>query len=384
MTMQVTRVLHVIQGKHFGGAEQVVLTLAKSFDRRSVAPAVLCLSDGLLLSRLREAEVPCFHIPMGSRGDVLLPLLKTIALIRREKIDIVHTHTVRSNLIGRTAALLSGRKVVTHLHSPVKRDFADPRRNRVNDLVDSLTRPAASLYIAVSRSLRDEMVRDGMPEGKIVAIHNALDLSSQEPGTGEGTDVRGTFNIPSDAFLIVMVALLRPRKGPDVLIRAMQKVVERRPDTYLLVVGSDDMSEEPGFGGKLRRMAVDLGLEEKIVFAGFRNDIPSILKGCDLMALPSRFGEGLPMVILEAMAAGVPVIASSVEGVPEVIEDGVTGFLVGPGDMEELAGRIISVLGDPRCLREVSEKARRMVMSDFDGHTQARRVEALYRQVLSC
>ena len=102
------------------------------------------------------------------------------------------------------------------------------------------------------------------------------------------------------------------------------------------------------------------------------------------MALPSRFGEGLPMVILEAMAAGVPVLASSGEGVPEIIEDGVNGFLVSPGNTEELADRIIFILNNPLLLQNVSEKAKRMVYSDFDGYQQAKKIEAIYRQVLSC
>jgi glycosyltransferase involved in cell wall biosynthesis len=382
--MRPVRVLHIIQGKHFGGAEQVVFTLSKCFDPGSVTPAVLCLSDGILRSKLEEARLRNFLIPMRSKGDIPLPLLKTIALIRREKIDIVHTHTVRSNLIGRMAAVLSGRRCVTHLHSPVKRDFADQRRNRFNDLVDSGTRSAASLYIAVSNSLREEMIREGMPEGKIVTVYNALDLKSQESQAGINSGIRGRYNIPTDAFVIVMVALLRPRKGPDLLIAAMKKVVERYPNTYLLVVGSDDMSEEPGFGKKIRKLAVDLKIDDKIVFMGFRNDIPSVLKECNLMALPSRFGEGLPMVILEAMAAGVPVLASSVEGVPEIIEDGINGFLVSPGNTEELADRIIFILNDPHLLQNVSEKAKRMVYSDFDGYQQAKKIEAIYRQVLSC
>jgi glycosyltransferase involved in cell wall biosynthesis len=228
------------------------------------------------------------------------------------------------------------------------------------------------------------MIREGMPEGKIVTVYNALDLKSQESQAGINSGIRGRYNIPTDAFVIVMVALLRPRKGPDLLIAAMKKVVERYPNTYLLVVGSDDMSEEPGFGKKIRKLAVDLKIDDKIVFMGFRNDIPSVLKECNLMALPSRFGEGLPMVILEAMAAGVPVLASSVEGVPEIIEDGINGFLVSPGNTEELADRIIFILNDPHLLQNVSEKAKRMVYSDFDGYQQAKKIEAIYRQVLSC
>lgn len=381
--MRTIKVLHIIQGKHFGGAERVVFTLAKSFDQGAVLPSVLCLSEGLLLNKLREANLNSFHIPMDSRADIISPLIKTIRLIRREKIDIVHTHTVRSNLIGRLAALLSGRKCVSHLHSPVLRDFADMKRGRLNERIDSLTRPLASLFIAVSNSLRDEMIKGGMPRNKIVTVHNAIDPDSLRSRSGENAGIREKYSIPGNAFLIVMVALLRPRKGPDLLIKAMKKVLEHRPDTFLLLVGNDDISEEPGYGDKLARMAVELGIKKNVIFTGFRKDVHSILGECDLMVLPSRFGEGLPMTILEAMAAGVPVIASRVEGVPEVLEEAHTGFLVNPGDAGDLSEKLVSVIKDPVLLRRVAEKARDHVLKNHECHSQAGKIGELYRQVLS-
>lgn len=376
------RVLHIIQGRHFGGAEQVVLTLAKCFDPRNVTASVLCLSDGLLISKLKDANLAGFHIPMKAKVNIIVPLIKTVRLIRKEKIDIVHTHTVRSNLIGRLAALFSGRKCITHLHSPVSRDFADLRRGRFNEFVDSITRPIASLYIAVSNSLRDEMINQGMHQDKIVTVHNALDLESMNLHQYENAGIREEYNIPKNAFVMVMVALLRPRKGPDLLIRAMKKILEFRNDAFLLIIGNDDISEEPGYGNKLREMSVDFGIHDHVIFAGFRNDIYSILRECDLFVLPSRFGEGLPMVMLEAMAAGVPVVASEVEGVPEVVEDTVNGFLVRPGDVSHLADTIIKIMKDP-ALQKITMAARELVFKNHNGHEQARKIELIYKQILS-
>jgi len=362
----------------------VVLTLAKCFDPESVRPSVLCLSDGLLLRKLEEAGIESFLIPMKSKRDIFGPVTKAIRIIKKEKMDIVHTHTVRSNLVGRLAAVASGRKCVTHLHSPVSRDFADLRRGRINEFIDSLTRPAASLYIAVSDSLKGEMIKKGMPRDKIVTVHNALDLESLAQSAKEDAGIRKEYNIPEDAFVLVMVALLRPRKGADLLIQAMKKVLKQSPNAYLLLVGSDDISEEPGHGRKLRELAHGLGMNGNVIFTGFRDNIQSIMKECDLMVLPSRFGEGLPMVILEAMAAGLPVVASRVEGVPEVIEDGVNGFLVDPGDVEELSENIINAMRNPHLLRDVAKSAGERVSSDHNGYVQARKIEELYRKLLSC
>ncbi len=381
-------VLHVIQGKHFGGAEQVVYVLAKCFEKSRVLPTVVCLSEGLLLKKLREAHIPSFFIPMRSKRDILLPIRKTVRLIKERDIDIVHTHTVRSNLIGRPAAFISGRRCITHLHSPILRDFADLRRGRINEIIDSLTRPLADRYISVSRSLREEMILRKMPADRIVAIHNALDLESlgvlDNGGDNSNGGIRKEFNIPSDVPLIVVVALLRPRKGVDVLIKAMGTVFNSCPRACLLIVGSDDISEDPQYGVNLRVMASDLGIEDKIIFTGFRNDVPAILRESDLMVLPSRFGEGLPMVILEAMAIGVPVVASGIEGIPEVIEDGISGFLVEPEDVGGLSDRILQVLQAPAMLKGVADRAKKKVLTELDGNTQARKIEEVYREVLAC
>lgn len=359
----------------------------KSFDRGRVDPSVLCLSRGLLLEKLTSAGIPNFLIPMKSRKDLLGPLLKTIRLVKERNIDIIHTHTVRSNLIGRPAAFLTNRKCVTHLHSPILRDFVDLRRGRINEIIDSLTRPIAAHYIAVSHSLRKEMIKSGFPSYKISTIHNGLDLDSLKSSVIKNSKNRGIreeYNITGNAFIIVLIALLRPRKGVEVIIKAMKLILRHFPDLHLLIVGSDDISEAPEYGNGLRRLTSEHSIESNVTFTGFRDDVPAILSQCNLMVLSSLFGEGLPMTVLEAMAIGVPVVASRVEGIPEVIEDGVNGFLVNPGDVEQLANRIIEVINNPNLLRNVKDEAQRRALAEMDGKIQAQKVEQVYREIVGC
>jgi glycosyltransferase involved in cell wall biosynthesis len=379
--------LHIIQGKHFGGAEQVVLTLASCFDRKRVHPAVLCLSRGLLFEKAKAAGIPVYLIPMRSQRDILVPLVKTIKLTQRLDIDIIHTHTVRSNLIGRLAALMTRRKCVTHLHSPILRDFADFRRGKINEWVDSITRPIATRYIAVSHSLRKEMIQRGLAAQKICTVHNALNLESLHGPVApdiRNNGIREEFKIPNHHAIVVLVALLRPRKGVEVLITAMKRVLEQITDVHLLIVGNDNISEDPDYGNRLRKLTRRLGIESNIIFTGFRDDVPVILRQADLMVLPSLFGEGLPMVILESMALGVPVVASKVEGVPEVIVDGVNGFLVTPGDSKELSKQIIAVLQNPALQKNTAIEARNHITQNMNGCAQAQTIERIYREVVAC
>jgi glycosyltransferase involved in cell wall biosynthesis len=230
------------------------------------------------------------------------------------------------------------------------------------------------------------MIKRGMPSNMIVTIHNALDLESLNSSVNlnKKVGIRDEYNIPENAFILVLVALLRPRKGVEVIIKAANLVLEHFPDVYLLIVGNDDISEDPDYGTKLRALTSELCIEQKVIFTGFRDDVPAILKQSNIMVLPSLFGEGLPMVILEAMALGIPVVASNIEGIPEIIEDGVNGFLVNPGDVEELSNKVIQVLKDPILLKSVVTAAQQKIINEMDGYSQARNIEKVYREVLAC
>lgn len=375
------KVLHIIQGKHFGGAEQVVLTLARCLNSERVTSSVCCFERGLLSEKLSHYRIPNYLIQMKSRRNILIPLLRMIKLARRIEIDIIHTHSVRSNLIGRMAALFSGKRCITHLHSPVLRDFADFRRGKINEIIDSFTRPIAFRYIAVSHSLRKEMIKKGMQPDKIYTVHNAVDFKSLKTsitGNHKKLAIREEFSISQDAIILVLVALLRPRKGVEVIIKAMKSILQNFSNVFLLIVGNDDISEDPEYGKKLRELTFECGIQSNVIFTGFRNDVPFILSQCNLMILPSLFGEGLPMVILEAMSLGVPVIASKIEGVPEIIEDGVNGFLVSPGNVEQLSNKIIRVMSDPELLRIVKNKAQKKVINEMNINIYARKIEKIY------
>jgi glycosyltransferase involved in cell wall biosynthesis len=228
------------------------------------------------------------------------------------------------------------------------------------------------------------MILSGISAQRVFRIHNALDpkyLAGLDRPATDRSIIREEFNIPPGAFVIVMVALLRPRKGAEILIQAMAAVKAIFPNCFLLIVGNDDISEIPGYGTRLRKLASEVGLKPNIAFIGFRNDVRYILQECDLMVLPSLYGEGLPMVILEAMASGLPVIASRVEGVPEIIEDGVNGFMVNPGDAVALSRKIITLLEKPHLQIKAALEAKKKVRN-MTAHKQAEETAKIYRELL--
>jgi glycosyltransferase involved in cell wall biosynthesis len=239
--------------------------------------------------------------------------------------------------------------------------------------------------MAVSRSLQDELVARGFTEQRVVTIHNGIDIESMCSGAENNGDnsIRKEFNIAPDGIVLTVIALLRPRKGIEIAINAIRSVMKYHNNVHLLIVGDDSISEEENYGMRMRALASGMGIGAHVTFTGFRDDIPSILKDSDVFLLPSLFGEGLPMTVLEAMAMGVPVVASRVEGVPEVIDDGATGFLFNPGDVDGLANVVIRVLDDPGLLKRVSKRGQRKVLRELNGRGQAERVTRVYEEVLS-
>ena len=375
------KVLHVIQGLHLGGAEQVVFTLARSINAEKIDIRVCCLARGPFWQRLKDNHIPTVCIEMKSKLDVTRPLLKLVRFIRKEGISIVHTHSVRSNLIGRLAASMTKTACVTHVHSPILRDFNDRKRCYLNEIIDRTTRPIARQFITVSDSLKQELITRGVPKKKVVTLHNGIDIDGFRTTETNGwtrTGIREEFGIGQNAQIIIVVALLRPRKGIEILIRALRSVKMKIPDVHLLVVGSDSMSEVPNYREKLERLAVELGVRSCITFTGYRKDVARILPQCDVMALPSLFGEGLPMVILEAMSEGLPVIATNVEGIPEIINPNQNGILVEPGDTEALARGLINLLMKADLRRAIIPAARATIRDSFTSAIQAQKLQKIY------
>ena len=370
-------VVHVINGENFGGIERAVTTLVQH--HQVVRPAIVCLMDGDM-TRFGPSAASCRIdlIRMGSRLD-LAAAAGLARYVRAHGIDLMQVHTLRANLVGAAAARFARVPVVATIHSPIARDTENPVRNRRNLWLQRRLFRWTAGYIAVSEGLAREMIASGVPAARIVAVRNGIDVTRY--GFGNGSFLRQSLaGVDADTPLAGTHALLRPRKGIDVFLRAIPIVVHSIPSARFIVAGR---AEEPAYEQELRQLASSLGIANRVHFLGFRSDIPDLLAALDAFVMPSLFGEGTPFALLEAMAASRPVIATRTEGNEEIIQTGSTGVLVESCDPEALARAVVDVLTDMKLRRELGARARREVAERFSATRMAAETESFYSRILA-
>jgi len=373
------KVLHVITDTNIGGAGRYLLYLLPQPAFRDVDIAVAC-PDGELSVRLEAAGIRRLNI--SGRDISFSPRLtrELAALVKAEKPDIVHTH---GSLSGRIAARMRKIPVVYTKHgqvrTPDRRGIASSQAGPFTRLVNRVaTRVLADRVIAVSDRVRKELEDSGIQPSMITVIPNGIDLSPYRQKAKRTSKAKAA---DADAqgkrsFLIGTVARLSPEKGIDTLLDAAKIVVTSYPSARFVIAGTGPLERE------LAQKVRDLRLENCVRMVGFVDNVPGLFSGLDLYVLPSDT-EGIPLALLEAMAAGLPVVATRVGGVPEVVVDGVTGFLVPPRQPKALAQAIVRLLVDPDLAKSMGASGRERAESMFDARVTAERTVQVYRDVLA-
>lgn len=362
------RVLHVINGEHFSGAERVQDLLARCLPAEGFEVGFACVKPGRFPTD-RTTKTPLFELPMRWRFD-LRPAWKMARLIREHGYRILHAHTPRSALAAHVASRLTGVPLVYHVHSPTAQDTTHRWRNWVNDRTERLSLSRATRMITVSQSLGDRMRKAGYADARICVVPNGVPRLDR-------VLVR---QIPSGKWTLGAVALFRPRKGMEVLLDSLAELRRAGWDVRLRAVGPFETRE---YETELKQRVERLGLQAHVLWTGFTRDVNAELDQMDLFVLPSLFGEGLPMVVLEAMAAGVPVVGTQVEGVPEAIRDGVDGVIAAPGDPDSLARAIRRILTGELSWAELRRTAQTRHAERFSDRSMAAGVAAVYRTILA-
>jgi len=355
------RIFYLITELDVGGAEKTLFELATHLDRARFEPVVGCLSgQGEVGQWLSDKGVEVVHFDMRSRFDWGV-VGRVAGELRRRKPDVLHTFLFHANFVGRLAALRAG---VERVISSVRVE----ERRRLHLLGDWLTQGLMEVQTCVSTStLEYTRRRARIPLRKLVVVPNGIDLARFEDVAPCPAD----WELPNDGPVVAAVGRLDRQKAPLTLVRAFARVRERHADAVLAYAGDGPMR------GQVEREIERLGLRDHVRLLGWVEDVRPLLARADVFALASQW-EGMPNCVLEAMACGAPVVCTAVGGCPELVDDGVTGFLVAPGDADALADRVARLLGDGGLRKRMNREAKERLRRRFTIESMVAANEALY------
>jgi L-malate glycosyltransferase len=314
--------------------------------------------------------IPLVGLNLLQKGGMdrrVVPAL--VDLIRRERIDLVHSHLYHANFYGRLAARKAGVAAVASIHNTYTKHKL--HRQLINWYLGRHT----AAIIAGSEEIKRDVVRyDHVPETLVEVIPNSVDLSRSHSTLSRG-QARERLDIAANAIVLGTVGRLEEQKGHRFLIEAIALLRAQGVHALLLLVG------EGREGAALKTLTASLGLEQQVMFLGTRDDLGDLFRAMDLFVMPSLW-EGLSLAMLSAMAAELPVVATSVGGVPQVLGDDEYGYTVAAGDAAALAERIARCLADPSAMSRMGEKGAQRVRGNYSDEAMVRRVEAVYERVL--
>ena len=384
------KVLRVIARLNVGGPALHVAYLTAGL-------ASLGYDTTLVAGSLTRGEESMAHIarergvriePIGALHREISPLrdaraiLRLVRLIRRERPTILHTHTAKAGTVGRLAALLAGPArppIIVHtFHGHVLRGYFGPLTSFGFSLLERVLARFTTVLVAVSPEVRDDLVRLGVaPSEKFVVIRLGIELEERvDSRDGRRTETRAALGLGEHSFVVGWVGRMTAVKCTDDVLLAFRRVLDGGIDAHLCLVGDGPDR------GRLERRAHELGIVRRCAFVGYQDDVARFYDTMDVLLLPSK-NEGTPVSVIEALAAGRPAVATRVGGVPDVIRDGVDGFLVEAGDADALAERLARLARDPDRRAQMGAAGRARVLERYAVERLVDDVDALYRSLLA-
>ena len=362
------RVLHINTERTWRGGEQQTLNLIKGLNDHHVTSHLICQPNSPLAEKAQAAQVTSF--PVNMHGELDLKACWNIrSVIKKNNYDILHSHTSHAQTLAYLAS------IGTHTSRLTTRrvDFSIFRRSflRLNRIK---YRIMADSYIAISHLIKDVMVGDGIPADRIHVVHSGID--PQRFTQADQSDLQSEFAIQDHEKVVINVAHLAEHKGQRFLLRSIPLVLEQMPEVRFFIVGGGSLLNE------LQELVAQLGVKDRVVLTGFRSDVAAFYHLADLFVM-SSVEEGLGTAILDAAAMGLPVVATNAGGIPEIIEDGVTGRLVPPAEPEQLAAGIVDALMHPDSSRCMAAKGQKKIQSEFTTEAMVVGNMAVYQKVLN-
>lgn len=362
--MMAITVMHFITELESGGAQSALLRLLEGLDRSRFTPVVLCLYNGnrLVAQQIRALGIEVVDLGMSTKWR-LDAFWRLWQLLRRVRPDILHTWMFHANIPGRVLGWLAGVSLIISSERTMGQEGWGRR------FLNRLTSPLADRIICVSQNVADFAQHViGLPAAKLVVIPNGIDIGSFPPPPNRPMPA-------AECMTIGYVGRLQKVKGVNFLIAAFAQLVAQHPKLQLQIVG--DGSERHALESQVQQ----LGLTNNVQFLGTRQDVAALYPTFDLFVLPSLW-EGMPNVLLEAMACGVPLVATNTGGTPEVVEHGKTGILVPPGEATTLYEAMALLIADTAQRHQLTQAGRQYVEQTFSIKQTVAKTAALYEQLL--
>ena len=370
---RIYRLLHVIDHLGSGGAQETLLSLVKYADRRRFQVEVATLhGQGHYWESLRRLAVPVHSLSPHKYVPLFLPRLGR--LLQKGRFDLIHCHLTAANLIAKPLAAILGVPLIFNY------DQNDMYRTQQNlrRWLDRWANLITDHIVAVSASTRDFLIQqERVPTEKITVIYNGVDLARFRPAAAGASRGywRSKWGLPENAPVVAGVGRLSEQKNFSLFLRVAREVLQDLPQVYFAIAGEGP--ERP----KLEALARDLGIASRVRFLGYVGEMTELYPALDVLLMTSR-SEGTPLTVLEAMAMGVPVVAAQVDGMAEILKDGVDAYLAPPGEMALFAQRTCSLLQDKLIARRFSRAGLAKVRSHYSATAMVRQVENIYLRYL--
>ena len=362
-----------------GGAENLMPTILGNIDKDRFEQRVCVLqvrNGNPVAEELQAIGIPVDFVPVPKLKN-LSNLPRLLNYLRKEKPDVVHTQLEFSATLGCLATRLLGIPNVSTFHV-----IHDPGTVKLTQwrfkFMWTSYRYFANIILAVSDIVRDNIIESGnIPPSKVVTLHNGIELDRFSSQSEEKTPIsKNDFDIPEDAIVLITVAVLRPPKGLQFVLEAFPQILEEVSNAYYLIVGDGEHRQA------LEEKAETLRITDHIRFAGYRSDIPDLLALSDIFILPT-LNDAFPTVLIEAMAAGKPLIASRIGGVPEIVQENINGILVPPGNPDAIRDACIRLIQNDDLSEKFSKASIEIAREKFDITAQVDKLEKLYTDLIS-
>lgn len=380
------KICHVITRLDWGGSPDIVRVLCSGLDP-AVFDVYLIYGKTLHPSAktaefLRTTSVHLIHIPQLVRDirplSDLAALVRLFAVFSHQEFDIIHTHTAKAGALGRIAGFLARTPVI--LYTPHGHNFYGYFSKFCSKAIVLIEKILATvttgIVVFTQLEKRDFIALDVAPGEKISVVSQGLELAEYIPPEQEKNAIKESFGIKQEDFVIGLVSRLEPVKGTQYFIEACRLLAAESVSLRFIIAGDGSLADS------LKQKVKEYRLGEKVIFLGWRQDIPHILAACEIVVLPS-LNEAVGIALIEAQAQGIPVVASRVGGIPEVVQDGITGLLVAPGQPQEIADAVIRLYRDPRASKEMGRAAQRWVRDKFSAGAMIRALTVLYQELIA-